>query len=213
MQVKRILSMLLATALIFTTSMVTVNAETAETVESIETFEVGVVAKTATPVSVSPAIYKSGDEVSVKISAEQNTGITILKFSIKFDSNALEFIDYTSANLFSDAVEGVYAYSNSICYTLMMSDVSTATGEMLTLNFRVKDTYCGNIDIYAEVFDKQDKNCINGLSIVPFVGGNTSFTAHDIDANIGVVTEPTCTEQGYTTYSCASASVCPLAVT
>lgn len=94
--------MLLAAALIFSTSMVTVNAETVETVETIETFEVGVVAETTTPVSFSPAIYKSGDEVSVKISADQNTGITILKFSVKFDPDALEFVDYTSANLFSN---------------------------------------------------------------------------------------------------------------
>ena len=199
MQLKRILSMLLAAALIFSTSMVTVNAET---VENIETFEVGVVAETTTPVSFSPAIYKSGDEVSVKISADQNTGITILKFSVKFDPNALEFVDYTSANLFSNDIEGVYVYSDSICYTLMMNNVSTATGEMLTLNFKVKETFCGDIAIYAEVFDGQDKNCINGLKVVPFVGGCASFAAHAVDADAGVVTDPTCTEEGYTTYHC-----------
>ena len=199
MQLKRILSMLLAAALIFSTSMVTVNAET---VETIETFEVGVVAETTTPVSFSPAIYKSGDEVSVKISADQNTGITILKFSIKFDPNALEFVDYTSANLFSNDIEGVYVYSDSICYTLMMNNVSTATGEMLTLNFKVKEDFCGDIAIYAEVFDGQDKNCINGLKVVPFIGGCASFAAHAVDTNAGVVTDPTCTEEGYTTYHC-----------
>ena len=199
MQLKRILSMLLAAALIFSTSMVAVNAET---VETIETFEVGVVAETTTPVSFSPAIYKSGDEVSVKISADQNTGITILKFSVKFDPDALEFVDYTSANLFSNDIEGVYVYSDSICYTLMMNNVSTATGEMLTLNFKVKESFCGDIAIYAEVFDGQDKNCINGLKVVPFVGGRASFAAHAVDADAGVVTEPTCTEEGYTTYHC-----------
>ena len=199
MQLKRILSMLLAAALIFSTSMVTVNAET---VETIETFEVGVVAETTAPVSLSPAIYKSGDEVSVKISADQNTGITILKFSIKFDPNALEFVDYTSTNLFSNDIEGVYVYSDSVCYTLMMNNVSTATGEMLTLNFKVKEDFCGDVAIYAEVFDGQDKNCINGLNVVPFVGGRASFAAHAVDADAGVVTDPTCTEDGYTTYHC-----------
>ncbi len=199
MQLKRIISMLLAAALIFSVSMVTVNAET---IEINETFEVGVVAETTTPVSLSPVIYKSGDEVSVKISADQNTGITILKFSIKFDPNALEFVDYTSANLFSNDTEGVYIYSDSICYTLMMNNASTATGEMLALKFRIRDTFCGDIAVYAEVFDGQDKNCINGLKVVPFDGGSASFSAHAVDSVVGVVTAPTCTAEGYTTYHC-----------
>ena len=63
MQLKKILAIFLAATLIFSILTVSVSAESVN-----NTFKVGVVAETTTPVSFSPAIYKSGDEVSVKIS-------------------------------------------------------------------------------------------------------------------------------------------------
>ncbi len=199
MQLKRIFAILLAATLIFCAAA----PAGAAAADASGIFEVGVVAETTAPVSVSPAVYQSGDEVSVKISAVQNTGITILKFSVKYDADALALIDWESTNLFGNQKESVYADANSIRYTVMLNNTSTATGEMLTLNFKVKDDFCGDVRIYAEVFEGQPKNCINGTDVVSFAGGNAVFGAHKVDVEAGVVTDPACTEEGYTTYHCA----------
>ena len=200
MQLKRIFAILLAATLIFTAFAAPVNAAA---VDANGTFEVGVVAETTAPVSASPAIYKSGDNVSVKISAVQNTGITILKFSIKYDPNALELIDWTSANLFDNLGEKINVENGSVTYVVMMNNTSTATGEMFTLNFKVNESLCVDTSINAQVFAANPKNCINGINVVSFVGGEASFAAHNALEAVQVI-EPTCTEDGYTEFTCAT---------
>ena len=195
MQLKRIIAIFLAAALIFSVPAIPAGAE------NINTFEVGVVTETTAPVSSSPIIYNSGEDVSVKISVDQNTGITYLRFVVYFNSDALEFVDYNSNSLFSE--EQIRVKSNHIIYFIALSEPSKAIGDLLTVNFKTKSDYCGNVEIYTELAQNdRPENCVNDMTIVPFTAGSDSFMLHTLDTTSGVVTAPTCTEEGFTTYNC-----------
>lgn len=202
MQLKKIIAIFLAAALIFSVPMVNVGAE------SLETFEVGVVAESATPVSTSPEIIKNGDDVSVKISVAQNTGITFLRFIIAYDNKALDYANYTSKALFGQG-ESIQVKDGYLIFYYNSSNTLVNKGEMLELNFKVKAGYCGETKITTRLVQNNAGNCANynsetGVNTkVPFVAGEDSFLVHAID-NAGEVTPATCTEDGYTTYICAT---------
>ncbi len=207
MQLKRICAILLVVALIF--SVPTVYAG-AETVEAIEAFEVGVEAETATPISSSPKIFGVGDEVSVKISVNQNTGISFLRFVIHFNPEALEYVEHISENLFDSSLESIQVKDGSLIYFVALgSEVSEATGDLFSVSFKMKSGYCGDVEIFTKLASDREANCSRYYSsaknaYVPFVAGSDSFAVHNIDTTNGIVTAPTCTEDGFTTYECSS---------
>ncbi len=206
MQLKRILAIFLAAALIFSAFTVSVGAE------PLKVFEVGVAAETTTPVSSSPVIYNANEEVTVTISADQNTGFDLLKFKVIYDPEALEFVNYTTNHLFGkDTLEAINPQNGYVLFTAILNSVSTVTGDMFTLKFKTKADFCGEVEIVTQLSDNKENNCMitnpNAKTVVPFVGGSDSFELHNMDAAAGVVTAPTCTEEGYTTYSCANCDV------
>ena len=78
---------------------------------------------------------------------------------------------------------------------------------MLSLNFKIKSGYCGDTEIYTELVNNREANCARYASAaknayVPFVAGKDTFSIHSIISADGVVTEPVCTAEGYTTYKC-----------
>lgn len=207
MQLKRISAILLVVALIFSVTSIFVGAEAVEAVESVE---VGVEAETAAPVSSSPKIFNGSDEVSVKIRVNQNTGVTFLRFVIYFNSEALEYVDYKSDNLFNSQTESIQVRNGYLIYFLNLdSDISEAKGDLMSINFKAKPGYCGDVEIYTELANKSDANCAKYHSsakntYVPFTAGKDSFEVHSVDVSKGVVTAPTCTENGFTTYECSN---------
>ena len=203
MQLKRIFAIFLAAALIFSVPTFSVGAE------AVGTFEVGVVAESATPVSTSPKIFNHGDDVSVKISVDQNTGISFLRFVIYFDADALEYVDYTSNALFGSSESVQVKNSYLIYFVDLIKEISVNKGELLSLNFKIKSGYCGDTEIYTELVNNREANCARYDSdaknaYVPFVAGKDTFTIHSIISSDGVVTEPVCTAEGYTTYKCTA---------
>ena len=203
MQFKRILAIFLAAALIFSALTFTVGAET------LNVFEVGVAAKTTTPVSTSPVIYNANEEVTVTISAVQNTGFDYLVLKVSYDSEALDYIGYTTNKLFGvDNLETIQEKNGYVIFTAVLNEISTATGDMFTINFKTKDDFCGETGIVAQLVNNDEYNCMitdpTRETIVSFIGDSVNFELHNIDSANGVVTAPTCTEQGYTTYSCAN---------
>ena len=208
MQLKRILAIFLAAALILSAFTVSVGAE------SLNVFEVGVAAETTTPVSSSPVIYNAGEDVKVTISAVQNTGIDYLRLKVSYEPEALEYVGYTTNELFGvNNLETIQNKNGYLLFTAVLNEVSSATGDMFTINFKTKDSFCGETEVVAQLSNNDESNCMitdpDLVTVVPFVGDSTSFEIHKIDTANGVVTEPTCTEQGYTTYSCAN---CDMAV-
>ena len=203
MQLKKIAAIFLAAALILSAFTFTVTAEDSET----ETFEVGVVAETTTPVSLSPAIYNSGEEVTVTISAVQNTGIKLLQFRLVYNADALELTgdcvkgeSFANGRITIDEEKGIIQYFSS------SNEILDTTGTIFTATFTSKEDYCGAVELSTMLPKNNDPSyCTKGYNqYVPFVGGSASFLAHNIDAEAGKLTAPKCVENGYTTYHCAT---------
>ena len=98
MRLKKILTIFLA-ALMLSSIVLTVNAE------NTDIFKVGVEASSPTPVSSLPEIYNKGEEITVKLRANQNTGITSVKLLIDYDETLLEVVEgrYKATNLFTES--------------------------------------------------------------------------------------------------------------
>ncbi len=212
---KKIASVFLTIALIVTASSVV----SADDAVSTELFKVETEAvTTASTLSVSPIIYTPGEEITVKFSAAQNTGITSLKLMIMYDNSILEFNDCKSLNLFNAKTESFKSVklkdgTNYLqFYSENYPNVSAETGVFAEATFTVKENVCNdNVTIETLLFQGQGGSCMamgkneNGtdeLHKVPFESTSNSFSVHKISAENAAVTDPTCTEQGYTTYKC-----------
>ncbi|MBQ9847862.1 MAG: hypothetical protein IJO64_02235 [Clostridia bacterium] len=206
MQLKRILAILLAAALTLSASAFAVFAE------ENEILKVGVVAESAAPISVSPVVIAQGEEISVRISIEENTGVNFLSFFVYYNADAFEYVDHKSEKLFGvsdslkifDAKESV----GKLKYVVTLNDEpSDAVGTLAVINFKAKETFCGNFEITVDT--NGSKNCIkyvgtSGHEEVPFEANGLSIDLHAVNAEEGVVTDPTCLDEGYTTYTCSA---------
>ena len=202
MQLKKLFMFLVAATLMVTAMTLAVMADTEET------FELGVTAETAAPISTSPMIIKPGEEVTVRISANKNTGVTFLSFTVDFDTTALEYVSHTQDSLMGGKIQ-VYEDDGYIKYTLIVNKADTSVGEMFEVTFRAKEDYCGKITISAELVNNNPNNCAlttDGFVKVPFTANNMDLSVHNIDTEQGIVTDPTCVTDGYTTYSCTNCS-------
>ena len=209
MHFKKILSIFLAAVL--TLSMLTVFAVGTE---ETEIFQVEVEAETtASTLSASPLLYRPGEEIKVTLRASQNTGITSVMLYVDYDETVLKVSEAgcKATGLLTEADELTHGVrSNGDAYFTFYSDnypnVSTATGTIAEITFIAKEVCTVDSVLSVSLFQNNEELCTvqteSGAEIVPFVGVSESFSVHDISADSGIVTEPACTEGGYTTYVC-----------
>lgn len=177
--------------------------------ENTEIFKVGVEAMTAaSTVSASPIIYNPGEEITVEIRASQNTGITSLSLVIEYNEAVLEPVvaKCSATNLFTanDSLTAKNGYF--MFYSENYPKVSDATGTFAKITFVVKDTCAADqaIAVRLRTNGSCGKYTNTGLVTVPFAAEANTFAVHKITKEAGVVTLPTCTVKGYTTYTCES---------
>ena len=205
---KKIASIFLTGALLLSTMPVIGNAE------NTEIFKVGVEAVTAaSTVSATPIIYNQGEEITVKIRASQNTGITSLKLRIDYDESILEPVEdkCAAAGLFdeNDSLTSKVSSKTGDGYFIFYSDsypsVNTSLGMIAELTFLVKQTCAESTMITVSPWSEGScvVNTVAGVVPVTFALESPAIAVHKIDATAGVVTLPTCTEDGYTTYICS----------
>ena len=193
-------------------SLIAVNAEE----PASEGFKAEVEAETtASALSSSPKIFVPGEEIKVKISAGQNSGITHLKLLIDYDENVLEPVENTATKLFGESDVLSKKDSDGDGYFIFTSissgrkDVSVKTGVFAEITFKVKNVCTKASAVTVERFKNSDGYCVvydsetDGLVSVPFESETEEFSVHSIKDN-GVVKAPTCTEGGYTTYDCSA---------
>ena len=193
-------------------SLIAVNAEE----PASEGFKAEVEAETtASALSSSPKIFVPGEEIKVKISAGQNSGITHLKLLIDYDENVLEPVENTATKLFGTSDVLSKKDSDGDGYFIFTSissgrkDVSVKTGVFAEITFKVKNVCTKASAVTVERFKNSDGYCVvydsetDGLVSVPFASETEEFSVHSIKDN-GVVKAPTCTEGGYTTYDCSA---------
>ena len=204
---KKIVSIFLAATIMLSMLALTVNAES---VQNTEIFKVEVEAvSAASTVSSNPVIFNNGEEITVNIFASQNTGFTMLRMIIDFNENFLEAVDgkFSSTDIYSDGKlslgEGFFEFSSFADFS-----VKTATGLLATITFVAKEDVCFTEDEFnaseiIKVYPYENNNgfCVNAdFEELPLVSEVVPFAVHEISS--GVVTNPTCLDEGYTTYHC-----------
>ena len=204
---KKIASIFLAATMMLSMFALTVSAES---VQNTEIFKVEVEAvSAASTVSSNPVIFNNGEEITVNVFASQNTGFTMLRMIIDFDENSLEVVNgkFSSTGIYSDAKlslgEGMFEFSSFTDF-----NVKTATGLLATITFVAKEDVCFTEDEFnaseiIKVYPYENNNgfCVNAdFEELPLVSEVVPFAVHEISS--GVVTNPTCLDEGYTTYHC-----------
>lgn len=204
---KKIVSIFLAATIMLSMLALTVNAES---VQNTEIFKVEVEAvSAASTVSPNPVIFNNGEEITVNVFASQNTGFTMLRMIIDFNENFLEAVDgkFSSTDIYSDGKlslgEGFFEFSSFADFS-----VKTATGLLATITFVAKEDVCFTEDEFnaseiIKVYPYENNNgfCVNAdFEELPLVSEVVPFAVHEISS--GVVTNPTCLDEGYTTYHC-----------
>ena len=202
MRIKKFLAIILIAVLTLSQSIVLAAAEPA----AGPVFEVGVEAATATPISLSPVLINKGDKVSVKLNIKKNDGISIASMYLEYDSSlfGVEKSDIKPAGLDDSFVFGSNIDNNGVKLYIYTTSVDTYyTGELCEITFTAK---AGCSDASSELFHLRKAG--QGKPIT-----NTNFDDVELNSNAvnvlvhkitkdGIVTAPTCTADGYTTYTC-----------
>ena len=200
MRLKKILMFFVAATLLVVSAMaVVVIADTDGT------FEVGVTAETDAPISSSPLIINQGEEITVQISVNKNAGVSILSYQVHYDLNALEYVSHTEDVLMGGTV-GVNEEEGYLLFTKTDTEhILKSTGDSFTVTFRAKADFCGEAAIKVAVRQDNPYWCMDkNENVIPFVGSSVDMQLHNLDAEAGVVTDPTCLEEGFTTYHCSA---------
>ena len=206
MRIKKIALIFLTAALLISTLPIIGSAETTET------FKVGVEAMTAaSTVSASPVIYNQGDTFSIEIRASQNTGVSALKLVVDYDETVLTPVTSDACGLLQSSDTLTHYVTDGdgyfIFYTLSTTEVFDAAGILARITFAAKDTCVDNTAVTVRLFGDNGscgKFTLAGFVPVPLVSESQSFAIHKIDKSTGVVTLPTCTVDGWTTYPCSA---------
>ncbi len=203
MQIKKILAIFLAAALIFSATAVTAVAE------NNEIFKVGVEVISSAPIFSSSAPICCGDEITVRVSVDQNTGVSYLRTKLDFNNDYFELIEIKSNKLFGSG-ETIKTFSDYVEYYINYSTKNVSeTGILFDIKFKVKENVCGDANfVIALSQNGNPRNCCylvketGALTPVPFEGDTVETLVHLIDYDNPTVKEETCTEDGYTRYIC-----------
>lgn len=224
MQAKRILSLLVVVVLTILCGVMSISAQ-----DNAVNFEYAVEVNASTAIVEEPGLQvKPGETIDVSVTVTANPGIKFMKFAVVYDAAALtpvvdaeNKIAYTSGGMFGDVAENVFvdpAASNKIYYvvdaTAADEDI-TATGTVITLQFKVADDFHGTTGITLDNYKKNvgggtiagnkfDSITAKDASIEGY--NEASVTAHNYGDPVNAAA--TCTTPATTTYTCSHAD-CP----
>lgn len=203
MRIKKLLAIILIAVLTLSQTVVLAAAETAST-----SIEVGVEAATATPISSSPTLLvNKGDTVTVRLNINKNDGIFYFKTKLNYDANLFTVTGVTKAEIpnlpiTADIKDNTVLFTAANYGTL---ENVTYTGEFAVITLTAKEN-CSGDDAYVfslELFQNNPHNCMSAdENNVALLTNTVKVFVHNF-AESGVVTAPTCTEKGYTTFKCA----------
>ncbi len=209
MQYKRILMSCLIVILILCTSVVAIGAA-----DEPAPLELAVEVSSSTAISKEPIVLNAGDSFEVSISINNNPGIKGLELWLEYDPQVLTVleteegkVDCTIGKIGFDKGLIVYKHSQQgKSYVKMVIDqlgssAFTDNGDIITLKFKVNETAHGNVGVSL---NKNDvfviSNELKRIDVEPTFNAKT-ISVHKFSADKKVV-EPTCTEGGYTAYTC-----------
>lgn len=148
---------------------------------------------------------KQNDEITIPVYIENNHGIMGYRLDFEYDADILQPI---SATCGSDFITGSQ-FNDSIGlkegeFKVLWNNIGElyANGVLLNLKFKVltSETIDTSIEMtysQPDTFNEQYENVVFDCQNI-----NLSLNAHEHNYT-AVVTPPTCTEEGYTTYTCS----------
>ena len=141
---------------------------------------------------------KHGDTVLVGIDIENNPGIAGLTIELSYDKSKLKLIAESEdeENPWTDG-DGMFIgweVGNKLVWVTPKKDIKT-NGTIINLKFEVLDKANGMTPISISAYEA-------GTYVEEYVTFKTVAGGIKADEYTAVVTKPTCTEQGYTTYTC-----------
>ena len=147
---------------------------------------------------VSTVEAKHGNTVLVGIDIENNPGIAGLTIELSYDKSKLKLIAESEdeENPWTDG-DGMFIgweVGNKLVWVTPKKDIKT-NGTIINLKFEVLDKANGMTPISISAYEA-------GTYVEEYVTFKTVAGGIKADEYTAVVTKPTCTEQGYTTYTC-----------
>lgn len=206
MQFKKVLSSLLVVILLLSLTVFSASAS------ADSSFELAVEATSTADSGVE--FIRAGDTIEVKIAIPEgkNPGIAYMMFDVVYNAEAFD-LDEASINptdlfvmgspeldragVIIDEENGVVTFVTNM---IAFEDV-TVTGDVVTLAFKAIGGVCGD----ANVEIKNLFAYTASHDAVKTVAGSDALTVHNFST--GAKVEPTCTENGLTTYTCKDCNV------
>lgn len=176
---KKFLSILLATILILSLFPVTL----AQATDSAITFSAETDVISA----------KAGDIVNVDICMSENSVVAALTLIVNYDNTALKILNVQSKEAFGYEEFNTAYGDNQLAYLTASANPKTVSGTLFTVQFEVLKNGCTEISLSVNELADVDLN--------PISPATQSAKIHNFDN--GTATQPTCTEKGFTTYTCS----------
>ncbi len=149
-----------------------------------------------TAIYVDSVNAKAGEEVTIDVSISGNTGFAAAKVQLVYDSSVLTLKRISTGLLAGGAVneaKGLVTFSSA-------TDV-TGDGVLLSATFAVADSAPDGVASVSVNVSRLANTSSVSLNPSVVAGGVSVKNPHTHSHN-KVVTAPTCTEKGYTTYTC-----------
>ena len=143
------------------------------------------------------------DTVQIPIYVKNGTALLGFGFEVTYDEKVLQPISATSGEVitegsFDDSI-GTEKYSNPFRVVWAGTSTLNNNGELFTLKFKVLESLKTTVTVKAMPNDTYDNDYYN------VAVNKLTVTLNDLCQHLysGVITQPTCLEQGYTTYTCS----------
>ncbi|MBE6585795.1 MAG: hypothetical protein E7645_04615, partial [Ruminococcaceae bacterium] len=200
------------------------------TAADADPLKVAVEVDSSTAILDEPLTVAPGDEISVRVRITQNPGVNWVQFYLFYDTNAVTlknetvYLTTTKDGIVKDEVtvyendniieaqlqsytnklgRGVLYFGSTNFDQMLGGPGSTKTGILFEVTFTVNEDFDGTSEFstnFSESFVVSYRDGDIYRDLLVELTKDMDFTAHHYDD--GTVTVPTCTTDGYTTYTC-----------
>ena len=135
---------------------------------------------------------KAGDIVNVDICMSENSVVAALTLIVNYDNTALKILNVQSKEAFGYEEFNTAYGNNKLAYLTASANPKIVGGTLFTIQFEVLKDGCTEISLSVKE--------LADIDLQPIPSSTQSVKIHNYETEI---TPPTCTEDGFTTYTCA----------
>lgn len=148
-----------------------------------------------------------GEIVTIPVSIENNCGIAGFTFELSCDAGII-ITNVAAGDMLKASTNHVFEYNDEDGIVMWLGQNTAEDGVLLSIEAYVpEDNTGGSFGIHLALRDnKSSYFCDADGNSVPVIisDGTISVEPPHVHTYVDVVTEPTCTEKGYTTHTCSS---------